>query len=77
MIDAGDEPMSKRRPCPSAVAASTAHDLRAGITAAFGAAALAGLVALAVTGRLPAGTGATPPPAADPVAVTAPGEAPS
>jgi len=62
----------------AAVAASTGHDLRAGVTAAFAAAALAGLAALAVTGRLPRGTGATPPPAAaEPVPTPAPGEAPS
>ena len=35
----------------AAVAASTGHDLRAGVTAAFAAAALAGVTALAVTGR--------------------------
>jgi len=62
----------------AAVAASTGRDLRVGVTAAFAAAALAGVAALAVTGRLPAGTGATPPPtAAEPVPAPAPGEAPS
>ncbi len=61
----------------AAVAASTPGDLRAGVTAAFAAAALAGLTALAVTGRLPGGTGATPPSATEPVTATAPGEAPS
>jgi MFS family permease len=61
----------------AAVAASTGHDLRVGVTAAFAAAALAGIVALAVTGRLPAGTTAAPPPAAEPVPAPAPGEAPS
>jgi hypothetical protein len=59
------------------VAASTPGDLRAGVTVAFAAAALAGLTALAVTGRLPGGTGATPPSAAEPVTAIAPGEAPS
>jgi MFS family permease len=59
----------------AAVAASTGHDLRAGVTAAFAAAALAGLAALAVTGRLPGGTGATPSPAAEPVSAPAPGQA--
>jgi MFS family permease len=59
----------------AAVAASTGGNLRLGITAAFAAAALVGLIALAVTGRLPGGTGATPPPAAEPVTVAAPGEA--
>jgi MFS family permease len=61
----------------AAVAASVGTDLRVGVTVAFAAAALAGFVALAVTGRLPGGTGAAPPPAADPVTAIAPGEAPS
>jgi len=61
----------------AAVAASTGHDLRVGVTAAFAPAALAGIVALAVTGRLPAGTTAAPPPATEPVPAPAPGEATS
>jgi hypothetical protein len=61
----------------AAVAASAGGDLRLGITAAFAAAALAGVTALAVTGRLPGGTGAAPPTAAEPVPAAAPGEAPS
>jgi hypothetical protein len=61
----------------AAVAASTGGDLRAGVTTAFAAAALAGVAALAVTGRLPGGTGATPPQAAERVPAPAPGEAPS
>jgi MFS family permease len=60
----------------AAVAASAGGDLRLGITAAFAAAALAGVTALAVTGRLPGGTGAAPPSAAEPVPATAPGEGP-
>ncbi len=61
----------------AAVAASAGTDLRLGVTVAFAAAAVAGFVALAVTGRLPGGTGAAPPPAADPVTAAAPGKAPS
>jgi MFS family permease len=40
----------------AAVAAAAGSDLRLGVTAAFGAAAAAGLAALVVAGRLPAGT---------------------
>ena len=61
----------------AAVAATAGTDLRLGVTVAFAAAAVAGFVALAVTGRLPGGTGAAPPPAAEPVTATAPGDAPS
>jgi MFS family permease len=61
----------------AAVAASADGDLRLGVMAAFGAAAVAGIVALAVTGRLPGSTGAAPPPAAEPVTATAPTDAPS
>jgi MFS family permease len=44
-----------------AVAAAAGGDLRPGITAAFAAAAAVGLVALAFTGRLPAGPVSAPP----------------
>jgi len=43
------------------VAAAAGGDLRPGITAAFAAAAAVGLVALAFTGRLPAGPVSAPP----------------
>ena len=50
----------------AAVAAAAGHDLRLGIAVAFGIAAAVGLVALAVTRRLPSGpSSATPPPAAE------------
>jgi MFS family permease len=45
----------------AAVAAAAGRDLRVGIAVAFGIAAAAGLVALAFTGRLPAGTTSAPP----------------
>ncbi len=45
----------------AAVAAAAGGDLRAGITAAFAVAAAVGLVALAFTGRLPAGRSSAPP----------------
>jgi len=45
----------------AAVAAAAGSDLRAGIAAAFGVAATVGLVALAFTSRLPAGTSSAPP----------------
>ena len=45
----------------AAVAAAAGGDLRAGIAAAFGVAAAVGLVGLAFTGRLPAGTTSAPP----------------
>jgi MFS family permease len=54
----------------AAVAAAAGRDLRLGITAAFAAAAAVGVVALAVTRRLPAGpTSAPPPPVAERAAV--------
>ncbi len=46
----------------AAVAAAAGRDLRAGITAAFCTAAAVGLVALAVTRRLPSGPSSAPPP---------------
>jgi len=47
----------------AAVAAAAGHNLRLGIAVAFATAAAVGLVALAVTRRLPAGpTSASPPP---------------
>jgi MFS family permease len=60
----------------AAVAATAGTDLRLGVTVAFAATTVAGFVALAVTSRLPGGTGAAPPPAAEPVTVTSPGESP-
>jgi MFS family permease len=60
----------------AAVAASAGTDLRLGVTAAFAITALAGVTLLAVTRRLPAGTGSAPPPAAEPVPAPAPGSAP-
>jgi|HubBroStandDraft_1064217.scaffolds.fasta_scaffold56558_2 MFS family permease len=50
----------------AAVAATAARDLRLGIMAAFCAAAAVGLVALAVTRRLPSGPISAPPPPAQP-----------
>jgi MFS family permease len=50
----------------AAVAATAGHDLRLGIMAAFCAAAAVGLVALAVTRRLPSGPSSAPPPPAQP-----------
>ena len=44
----------------AAVAAAAGGDLRLGITAAFAIAAAVGVVALAFTRRLPAGTGSAP-----------------
>jgi MFS family permease len=50
----------------AAVAAAAGRDLRLGIVAAFCAAAAVGLVALAVTRRLPSGPSSAPPPPAEP-----------
>ena len=50
----------------AAVAATAGHDLRLGIIVAFGAAAAVGLVALAVTRRLPSGPSSASPPPAQP-----------
>jgi MFS family permease len=50
----------------AAVAATAGRDLRLGIIAAFCAAAAVGLVALAVTRRLPSGPSSAPPPPAQP-----------
>jgi len=47
----------------AAVSAAAGRDLRLGVAAAFAAAAAVGLVALAFTRRLPAGTTSAPPPA--------------
>jgi hypothetical protein len=47
-------------------------DLRLGIAGAFAAAAAVVLVALAFTGRLPAGTTSAPPPVAEQVPARAP-----
>jgi len=58
----------------AAVAATAGTDLRLGVTVAFAITALAGVTLLAVTGRLPAGTGAASP-AAEPVPAPAPGGA--
>jgi MFS family permease len=51
----------------AAVAASAGSDLRLGVTVAFAITALAGVALLVVTRRLPAGTGAPPPAATEPV----------
>jgi MFS family permease len=59
----------------AAVAATAGTDLRLGVTAAFAITALAGVTLLVVTRRLPAGTGAPPPPAAEPLRAPAPGGA--
>jgi len=59
----------------AAVAATAGTDLRLGVTAAFAIMALAGVTLLAVTPRLPAGTGSAPPPSAEPVPAPAPGGA--
>ena len=54
----------------AAVAAAAGHNLRLGIAVAFAIAAAVGLVALAVTRRLPAGpTSASPPPVTEQAAV--------
>jgi MFS family permease len=54
----------------AAVAAAAGGDLRLGVAAAFAIAAAVGVVALAVTGRLPAGpTSAAPPPVTEQAAV--------
>jgi MFS family permease len=45
----------------AAVAAAAGRDLRVGLAAAFAIAAAVGLVALAFTGRLPAGPSSAPP----------------
>ena len=50
----------------AAVAGTAGHDLRLGVMVAFGAAAAVGVVALAVTRRLPSGPSSAPPPAAQP-----------
>jgi MFS family permease len=50
----------------AAVAATADHDLRLGVIVAFGAAAVVGLVALAVTRRLPSGLSSPPPSAVEP-----------
>jgi MFS family permease len=50
----------------AAVAATAGHDLRLGIIVAFCAAAAVGLVALAVTRRLPSGPSSASPPPAQP-----------
>ena len=51
----------------AAVAAGAGGNLAMGIAAAFAAAAAVGVVALVITRRLPPGTTASPPPAAQPV----------
>ena len=50
----------------AAVAAAAGRDLQLGVVVAFCAAAAVGLVALAVTRRLPSGPSSAPPPAAQP-----------
>ena len=56
----------------AAVAAAAGRDLRLGITVAFAAAAAVALVALACTGRLPAGTSSAPPAVTEQVPARAP-----
>ena len=52
----------------AAVAATAGHDLRLGVTVAFAVTATVGLIALAVTRRLPAGPTSAPTPVAEPAA---------
>jgi hypothetical protein len=54
------------------VAAAAGRDLRLGIFGAFAAAAAVGLLALAFTRRLPAGTTSAPPPVTEQVPVRSP-----
>jgi MFS family permease len=61
----------------AAVAAGAGRDLPLGITAAFAASAAVGVVALAVTRRLPAGTTSSPPPAPQHAPTQVPGERPA
>jgi MFS family permease len=56
----------------AAVAAGAGGNLAMGIAAAFAAAAAVGVVALVITRRLPPGTTASPPPAAQPVPARVP-----
>jgi MFS family permease len=56
----------------AAVAAGAGGNLALGIAAAFAAAAAVGVVALVITRRLPPGTTASPPPAAQPVSARVP-----
>jgi MFS family permease len=56
----------------AAVAAWAGGNLALGIAAAFAAAGAVGVVALMITRRLPPGTTASPPPAAQPVPVRVP-----
>jgi len=56
----------------AAVAAGAGGNLAVGIAAAFAAAAAVGVVALVITRRLPPGTTASPPPAAQPVPARVP-----
>ena len=56
----------------AAVAAGAGGNLAMGIAAAFAAAAAVGVVALVITRRLPSGTTASPPPAAQPVPARVP-----
>ena len=58
----------------AAVAAGAGGNLQMGITAAFAAAAAVGVVALAITRRLPPGTTASPPPAAQRAPALVPGQ---
>jgi MFS family permease len=61
----------------AAVAAGAGRDLPLGITAAFAASAAVGVVALAVTRRLPAGTTSSPPPVPQRAPTQVPGEKPA
>jgi MFS family permease len=61
----------------AAVAAGAGRDLPLGITAAFAASAAVGVVALAVSRRLPAGTTSSPPPVPQRAPAQLPGEKPA
>jgi MFS family permease len=61
----------------AAVAAGAGRDLPLGITAAFAASAAVGVVALAVTRRLPAGTTSSPLPVPQRAPTQVPGEKPA
>jgi MFS family permease len=61
----------------AAVAAGAGRDLPLGITAAFAASAAVGVVALAVTRRLPAGTTSSPPPVPQRAPTQVPGDRPA
>jgi membrane protein implicated in regulation of membrane protease activity len=61
----------------AAVAAGAGRDLPLGITAAFAASAAVGVIALAVSRRLPAGTTSSPPPVPQRAPAAPPGQKPA